>query len=209
MLVSAEETRDPNGRELAFHWRLLQGDPAKVRIEPLDGGARARITLDWHDPFEISEQDPVVTSRVDIGVFADNGAHDSAPAIVSVWFPPGETRRYAPGPDGAPRIAAIDHADPKAAKAYRDPMLVARADWRDDFAYAADGTPLGWTRHRAGRPPEGFTPEGARILARGADGRPARTAPVAYRLSRDAAGALLIEEISPEAAPAPSPENPA
>ena len=102
---------------------------------------------------------------------------------MSVWFPPGETRRYAPGPDGAPRIAAIDHADPKAAKTYRDPMLVARADWRDDFAYAADGTPLGWTRHRAGRPPEGFTAAGARILARGADGRPARTAPVAYRLA--------------------------
>ena len=33
-----------------LHWRLLQGDPAHVTIEPLDGGRRARITLDWQDP---------------------------------------------------------------------------------------------------------------------------------------------------------------
>ena len=29
MAVSAAETRDPNGRKLAFAWRLLQGDPAR------------------------------------------------------------------------------------------------------------------------------------------------------------------------------------
>ena len=35
MTVSAAETRDPNGRPLDFHWRLLQGDPEKVTHQPL------------------------------------------------------------------------------------------------------------------------------------------------------------------------------
>ena len=99
MLVTAEDTRDPNGRPLRFEWHLLQGDPARVKIEPQDGGRRARITLDWHDPFRISEDNPVISSRVDIGVFAHNGAHDSAPALLS-WYCPPESRTYAPGPDG-------------------------------------------------------------------------------------------------------------
>jgi hypothetical protein len=45
--VSAEATQDPNDRPLAFHWRVLQGDPARVRITPLDAGRRARIEIDW------------------------------------------------------------------------------------------------------------------------------------------------------------------
>ena len=118
MVVSAEGSRDPNGRPLAFHWRLLQGDPARVTLEPLDGGVKARITLNWHDPFPISEDNPVTTSRVDIGVFTSNGAHDSAPAILS-WVFPLERRSYAPGPDGTMRIAVIDYAAP----GYADPML--------------------------------------------------------------------------------------
>ena len=151
MTVSAAETRDPNGRPLEFHWRLLQGDPERVTIEPSADGTSATITLDWHDPFVISEDNPVTTSRVDIGVFASNGVHDSAPAILSWYFPPTEKRRTETGPDGALRIAAIDHANPD--RAYADPILVPRADWRDDFAYDAGGTLLGWTRVRGDRPP--------------------------------------------------------
>ena len=150
MTVSAAETRDPNGRPLEFHWRLLQGDPEKVTIEPSADGTSATITLGWHDPFVISEDNPVTTSRVDIGVFASNGVHDSAPAILSWYFPPTEKRRTETGPDGAPRIAAIDHTNP--GRAYADPILVPRADWRDDFAYDAGGTLLGWTRVRGDSP---------------------------------------------------------
>jgi hypothetical protein len=197
MTVSAESSYDPNGRPLAFEWRLLQGDPARVTIEPLDGGTRARITLDWHDPFPVSEDNPVETARVDVGVFAANGAHDSAPAIVSWYMPPNQTRRYAPGPAGAMRIAAIDHADPAKAGVYADPMLIPRADWRDVYAYGPDGTPLGWTRERPDRT-ERFTAEGARLLAPAADGRPAATVPVAYPLARDAAGRLAVQEVDAE-----------
>ena len=139
MQVSAADTRDPNGRPLSFEWRLLQGDPERVRIEPAADGASARITLDWQEPFRISEDNPLTSSRVDIGVFANNGVHDSAPAILSWYFPPEEARRYAAGPDGAPRIASIDYAARPAA--YADPMLIARADWRDDYHYAAGRQP--------------------------------------------------------------------
>jgi hypothetical protein len=188
MIVSAEGSRDANGRPLAFHWRLLQGDPARVRIEPLEGGAKARITLDWHDPFPISEDNPVTTSRIDIGVFASNGAHDSAPAILSWIFPP-ERRSYAPGPDGTMRIAAIDHAAP----GYADPMLFPRADWRDAYAYDDAGAALGWTRHRRDRT-ESFTADGRRILEPGPDGRE-RTAAVAYPLERGPDGRLAVAEV--------------
>jgi len=195
MLVSAEASRDANGRPLEFHWRLLQGDPERVTIEPLEGGARARITLDWHDPFEISEQVPLTSSRVDIGVFAGNGVHDSAPAILSWYFPPEETRTYEPGPDGAMRITAIDHIDPEKAKTYADPMLIARADWRDEYHYAPDGAPAGWTRIREGRE-DSFTPEGLRILTRDAAGNPATIEEVAYPLRRAPEGGLAVEELS-------------
>jgi hypothetical protein len=193
MIVSAEASRDPNGRPLEFHWRLLQGDPEKVAIEPLGDGSRARVTLDWHDPFEISEDTPLETARVDIGVFADNGAHDSAPAMLSWYFPPNQARRYETGPDGAPRIAEIDHAGPEAAGRYADPLLAPRADWRDVYQWGPEGTLLGWTRHR-GAHSEAFTAGGARVLAPAADGRPARTATVAYPAVEAPGGGWRIEE---------------
>ena len=206
MTVSAAATRDPNGRPLEFHWRLLQGDPEKVRITPSADGTGATITLAWHDPFVISEDNPLTTARVDIGVFASNGVHDSAPAILSWYFPPSEQRRYEPGPDGRMRIAAIDHANP--GRAYADPILVPRADWRDDFAWAPDGSLAGWTRVRADRV-DAYDAAGRRLLAdpgalpgalpgAGPGAAPAAVA-VAYPLARGDDGRLSVEEI--DAAP--------
>ena len=207
MTVSAAETRDPNGRPLTFHWRLLQGDPEKVRITPSEDGTRATITLDWHDPFPISDDNPIVTSRVDVGVFASNGAHNSAPAILSWYFPPTEKRRYEAGPDGTMRIATIDHANPD--RAYADPILVPRADWRDDFTYDEGGSLAGWTRVRPSRPdapPDAFDAGGRRLLggsgalADAPDDATASSASraVAYPLSRAEDGRLVVEEVDAE-----------
>jgi hypothetical protein len=195
MIVSAADSRDVNGRDIDFHWQLLQGDPEKVTIEPLDGGLRARITLDWHDPYMISEETPFTTARVDIGVFANNGVHDSAPAILSWYFPPDQTRLYENGPDGVPRILSIDHADPQKAEVYADPLLLPRADWRDAFSYAPDGSLVGWTRTRDDRR-EDYAADGARILTRNPDGTPARIQSVAYPLAPGPGGTLRLREVS-------------
>ena len=138
-----------------------------------------------------------MTARVDVGVFASNGVHDSAPAILSWYCPPTEARSYAADPaGGAPRLVAIDHAAPGRAEAYADPLIVPRADWRDEFATDAAGRVTGWTRHRPGRDPEAFTADGARILDRDAGGAPSRVEPVAYPLGRDALGRLTVAELS-------------
>lgn len=193
MTVSVGDTADPNGRKLSFEWHLLQGDPEHVRIEPSEDGRSARITLDWHEPFRISDDNPIMTSRVDIGVFADNGVHDSAPAILSWYFPPEEARSYAPGPDGTPRIAAIDYAGRP--QAYADPMLIPRADWRDDYHYAPDGTLLGWTRSRGERT-DAYDADGARVLVPASGDAPASVEAVDYPLRRLPDGGLGVEEVS-------------
>ena len=95
------------------------------------------------------------------------------------------------------RIAAIDHANPD--KVYADPILVPRADWRDDFAYDAEGRPAGWTRVREGAPdapPEIFDAEGRRLPD---PANPAGAVAVTYPLSRAEDGRLVVEEI--DAAP--------
>ncbi|MFQ8431928.1 hypothetical protein [Amaricoccus sp. W119] len=209
--LDAGETADPNGRDLSFEWRLLAGDPEKVRITPSEDGRSARIALDWHEPFPISEDNPVTTHRVDIGVFANNGVHDSAPAILSVHFPPGETRVYETGPDGAARIASIAPRDVAGdtegnaagaaggAKPYADPMLLPRADWRDDYLYAEDGMPLGWIRTWTSGATEAFDAVGHRLGPEGPE-------PVSYPLRQDAEGRLLLGEAPPPAeGPAASP----
>ena len=174
ILVSAAETRDPNGRALAFDWRLLQGDPAKVRIEPMGDGSTARITLDWHDPFPVSEDDPTPTARIDVGVFASNGVHDSAPAILSWYCPPTETRSYAaPGPATAAGAAARRDRPrrPGPRRGLRRPAPRAARRLARRIRHRR-----GRPRHRLdppprGRDPEAFTADGARILDRDA-GRP-------------------------------------
>lgn len=196
--LTAEDTKDPNGRKLDFHWRLLAGDPKHARITPSKDGRSAVISLDWQEPFRISKDNPLISSRVDIGVFANNGVHDSAPAILSVYFPPEQSRTYAPaGPDGAMRIASIDYA--ARPKTYADPMLLARADWRDAYHYGPDGALTGWTRTRGAEETtsvEDFTAQGARILTPATGTTPAQVEGVAYPLSRLPDGTLGLGEIS-------------
>ena len=165
MIVSAEATRDPNGHAPTFIWRVLRGDPARTRIEPLDNrGLHARITLDWQLPRPVPGHPDIRSNRVDIGVFAQSGAQDSAPALISILLPRHETRRYGPGPDGALRIESRDLRPPQGG--YADPVLFPQGDWRDLYHYDSAGALQGWMRQG----PEGdmrFDATGRRITATG------------------------------------------
>lgn len=147
LILSAENTIDPNGRPLTFSWHLLQGVPERVTIEPLDAdGRRARIRIRWHDSFEVAGVDgPRQTFRVDIGVFASNGIHDSAPAILSVSFPSHQVRTYGPAGDGSIRLQSIDY-DADSRSADFDPILHWSAPWIDTPVYDLDGHIVGWDR---------------------------------------------------------------
>lgn len=165
MVVSAEATRDVQGRAPEFLWRVLRGDPARTRIEPLDArGLRARITLDWQLPRPVPGRADILSNRVDIGVFARGGAQDSTPGLISILLPRHETRRYGAGPDGAMRIESRDFRVPEGG--YADPVLFARADWRDDYRYDAAGALIGWDRTGPGGTIR-FDAAGQRLMADG------------------------------------------
>ncbi|OSP55722.1 hypothetical protein [Pseudoruegeria sp. SK021] len=138
MSISASETVDPNGRPLTFHWVILQGDPQRIDIQVRDSGDSADIRVDWQGAIPSSTGANMMSSRVDIGVFADNGVWISAPAIVSISFPVFQNRIYE-GQDGAtPRLVSLDYVvDPD--DIYADPTLWPTADWDDTITYDPNG----------------------------------------------------------------------
>ena len=172
MVVSAEDSRDPNGRPLELPLAPAAGRP---RAGP-DRAARRRRPRPHHPrlarPLPDLRGDPARSpSRVDIGVFASNGVHDSAPAILSWYFPPDETRSYETGPDGAPRIAAIDHAD-RPTPALRRPDALPPRRLARRLRLGRRRQPAGWTRPREGRAARTSTPPAAASSPGPADGPP-------------------------------------
>ncbi len=187
MVVSANDTRDPNGRDLTFHWSVLRGDPDRVRITPLTPDGRyARIVIDWQDPRPVPGAPDLLSNRVDIGVFANNGVYDSAPGFISVLLPRHERRVYEPGSDGAPRVVSIDRHRP--AGVYADPILFPDTDWRDVYRYDDAGRMTGWTRYRGAQETR-YDATGRRRT--GADGA---TVPVTYAIERTAQGQPVVVE---------------
>ncbi len=150
MVVSAAETADPAGRPLTFRWVLLRGDPAAVTITLLDAqGSRARIMIDWQvprpAPTGLGTAGPgPLSSRIDVGVFAEAGGHPGPPAFVSVILPP-QLRRYELAADSLPRLVEIDY-DAQARGTVYDPLLFWWAPWRDRLHYDPSGKLAGWTR---------------------------------------------------------------
>jgi len=165
MVVSVESTRAPNEGDLDFVWRVLRGDLDRTRIEPLDDrGLRARITLDWQLPRPVPGRSDILSNRVDIGVFAQKGAQDSAPGLISILLPRHETRRYGMGPDGEMRIESRDLRVPQ--DGYADPVLFPEANWQDRYHYDAVGVLQGWERQGAEGPMR-FDATGRHITANG------------------------------------------
>ena len=176
-VLGAAETVDPNGRDLTFHWRVLRGDPDRIRTKPLDeAGTRVEVEIDWQEPAPVPGRAEITSSRVDIAVFADNGAEISAPAYFSLLFPAHERRTY----DAMGRPLRIDRRR-DGADAYADPLIWPVQDWEDRFDHAADGTLLGWVR-TDDQGTRQYTPHGLEVLETGEDGRPAIARQVGYRV---------------------------
>lgn len=98
MRLDASASRDANGEELTFHWKVLLGDPDRIKIRKLDDtAAKVEIEIPWHARFPIAEGSAMETNRVDVACFTSNGHWFSPPAIVSTYFPDNDQRVYEDG----------------------------------------------------------------------------------------------------------------
>jgi tetratricopeptide (TPR) repeat protein len=191
MVVDAGGTKDPNGRKLTFHWVLLRGDADRVKIRPLGpAGDKAELEVSWHERRPVPFAPELTTDRVDVGVFAYNGAVYSAPAFVTFVFPGDQKRSY----DAAGRIECIDYADREFGARYVDPMLFPLHDWRDCYQYDGKGTVLGWNRVRNGSV-QRFTRHGAVVVEEDPQGRPAVAEQVRYELETSSSGRPKVIQV--------------
>lgn len=206
MVVSTAGTIDPNGRDLTFRWVLLQGDPDRVTITPLDpAGRTVRIQIRWHDPWTVparieGESAPGTRrlSRVDIAVFAENGATPSAPAFVTVDFPAHQVRRYGPETEAGPRLLSIDY-DAAGRTVPFDPALYWTAPWIDEAISDARGAVTGWRRIHADRRIE-TVPRDARHAVTETQNVPTLDRALDHALDR-------ARDRQPDAAPEQAPEQ--
>jgi len=176
MTVSAIKSVDLNRRKLTWNWVVLQGDPEKIEIQPLNTqGSAATITIKHHQRRPIQPGSKIQSSRVDIGVFANNGTYYSPPAIISFYCPENERRDY----DDRGRIRSIQYTDFAHGGDYADPMIATAKDWRDEYLNTETGTPNGWVRHR-GDQQQTFTADGTVVTASDELGRPTATKTVRY-----------------------------
>ena len=175
--LSADGSRDAGGHPLTYHWILLQGDPERTRIRPLDPTSQSvEVEIDYQGPL-FDTPYGMKSSRVDIALIVDNGTHYSPPAFFTYFFLNNEIRRYS---SDKKRILSVDYAS--AATNYVDPHLSLPKDWKDVYAYDKAGVLTGWTRfHKDDPAGTAFTAEGFRVLRFGRDGKPEETVPVDYK----------------------------
>jgi len=95
MTVSAEGSFDINRRPLTFHWVVLRGDPARIKINPTnEARSAAQIVVAYHPRRPIAKGSAMESNRVDIGVFVHNGTYYSAPGFVTFFYIDSEARTY-------------------------------------------------------------------------------------------------------------------
>jgi len=135
---------------------ILQGDPKKISIEKsADNKHEWMIDIAHHAPFKTPTSDgkSILTTRVDIGVFAENVNGISLPAIVSCNFLGNEKRVY----DKEGKLLSIDYR--RHTILCPDPLLSYPRNWKDEFKHDNKGRITGWTRIRE-RKKELFTAYG-------------------------------------------------
>ena len=162
MTVSAAATRDPTAASSTSTGACSRATPRRSPSPPPKTAPARRSP----SPGTTPSSSPTTTRSPPR---ASTSA--SSPRTASTTAP----RRSSPGTSPRARSAARARAPtapcapprsttPTPTAAYADPILVPRADWRDDFAWDADGTLAGWTRVRGDRPePEAFDAAGRRL----------------------------------------------
>jgi hypothetical protein len=96
IVVSAEGSSDVNKRPLTFHWAVLRGDPAAIRISKRnDAGSAVEILVPYPGRRPVSPGSPLESNRVDIGAFVHNGAYWSPPSFITSFSLDHEARTYA------------------------------------------------------------------------------------------------------------------
>lgn len=172
MIVSAEDSRDLNGRDLSYHWKVLRGDSELIEINPLnEDGSIVDLKVKFHPRRPVAAGSELVSNRVDIGCFVHNGKYFSAPAFVTFHTSAKERREYSADLD----VVSIDYSG----DGYIDPMIFLHKNWKDTYIYADDGELVGWVRQR-GDKKEHFTRDGGLIIRRDEHGRALVAAKVEY-----------------------------
>lgn len=177
--MTLEASSSASQRDLKFLWVVLQGDPKKIVIKPLDEtGSRVELRVAYHGRFQLQDADglplPMRSSRVDIGCFVKPGAYYSAPSFVSFYYLPNEERVYRD--DG--QILSADYAN--ASHFYADPVLTLQKSWKDLYEYDQQARLTGWYRTRSGSQPERFTHKGHKVLETDKLNRPVKACAVQY-----------------------------
>lgn len=107
VILSAADSIDINRLPLTYHWVVLRGDPARVKIQPRDkAGSSAEIIIPYHDRAPIAPGEAMESNRVDIGVFVHNGTHYSPPAFFTSLTLDNEARTY----DGEGRLIEVGYS---------------------------------------------------------------------------------------------------
>ncbi|HEX5102577.1 MAG TPA: hypothetical protein VFV87_02120 [Pirellulaceae bacterium] len=181
IVVTAATSYDANNRPLKFHWAVLQGRPERIDIQPLkEDGSLVEITLQWHERFPIAppsetERSKMESNRIDIGAFAHNGSHYSAPGFVTFYCLDDETRKY--NAAGQPEV--IEYKSLAKGGNYADPAVHTLRDFTDEYHYDETGELTGWTRIR-GAEREFFTAHGHLLVEKDSLGRATKARPVIY-----------------------------
>jgi hypothetical protein len=95
LVVSAAESSDVNSRPLSYHWVVLRGPVDQIRIEPKNAkGSVVELTVPYPERRPVADGRALESNRIDIGVFVNNGAYDSAPGFVTFFGLDSEARVY-------------------------------------------------------------------------------------------------------------------
>lgn len=170
-----------NRGEGELMWKVLQGDPSKIRFTKKASITKKaptagvdvicdvmEIACDYHEAFDVMLPNgkKMKSTRVDIGCFRVEDGVVSCPAIVSIYYMPAEKREY--GEDGL--LQSIDYTKPQIPGWM--PRLCPKANFKDEFHWNKAGKCTGWTRtDSAGKKTE-FTHDGFVVMTRDGQGRP-------------------------------------